>query len=179
MPSCRLPVAISRAKIARTVQKLSRQIDLYARSNSISELCVICVLDAAFVFSADLIRAMKTPTTIVFLKARSYDGIRSGKLSLARLPKEVHGRPVLVVDTVYDTGRTIAKVLREVRKRSSTTALVILVEKAGKAEAPPVPSDVQTFVGIRLAGDPFMVGYGLDVSGRFRHLKDIRIYSAF
>jgi hypoxanthine phosphoribosyltransferase len=176
-------VSISEQRIARTIQKLSGQIDRYARANGIPELSVVCVLDGAFMFCADLVRAMKTPTSIVFLKARSYNGTRSGTLSLERIPETVRDRPVLVVDTVYDTGKTIAKVLREIRKQTSHTskiALAVLVEKQGKAAAPPsslaVSSAVETFVGIRVAGDPFLVGYGLDVGGRFRHCKDIRVY---
>jgi hypoxanthine phosphoribosyltransferase len=174
-------VSISEQRIARTVHKLSEQIDDYARANAISELRVVCVLDGAFMFCADLVRAMKTPTSIVFLKARSYNGTRSGALSLERIPETMRDRPVLVVDTVYDTGKTIAKVLRELRKQTSQIALAVLVEKQGKAASAHSLSGspaIETFVGIRVAGDPFLVGYGLDVGGRFRHGKDIRVYSA-
>jgi hypoxanthine phosphoribosyltransferase len=175
-----LKVSISEKRIARTVQKLARQIDRYARANGISELSVVCVLAGAFMFCADLVRAMKTPTSIVFLKARSYDGTRRGDLSLTRIPETIRDRPVLVVDTVYDTGKTIAKVLREIRKQTSQIALAVLVEKQGKAAAPPSSlrssPAIETFVGIQVPGDPFLVGYGLDAGGRFRHWKDIRIY---
>ena len=182
MPAPRFKVAVSEKRIAQTVQELSGRIDRYARANEISELSVVCVLDGAFIFCADLVRAMKTPTNIVFLKARSYNGTRRGALSLARLPEAMQARTVLVVDTVYDTGKTIAKVLREIRKQTSQIALAVLVEKHGKAAAPASSlrgsPAIETFVGIRVPGDPFLVGYGLDVGGRFRHLKDIRIYSA-
>ena len=182
MPTPRFKVSVSEKRIARTVQELSGRIDRYARANGISELSVVCVLDGAFMFCADLVRAMKTPTSIVFVKARSYNGARRGTLSLARLPETLRDHPMLVVDTVYDTGKTIAKVLREIRKQTSQIALAVLVEKHGKAAAPPSSlrgsPAIETFVGIRVPGDPFLVGYGLDVGGRFRHLKDIRIYSA-
>ena len=182
MQAPRFPVSISEKQIARTVQRLAGQIDRHARANGFAELVVVCILDAAFVFCADLVRAMKTPTSIVFLKARSYEGTRRGALSLARVPGAVRGRPVLIVDTVYDTGKTVAKVLQEVRKRTSRVALAVLVEKQGKAVVPPQSlsnkSAIESFVGIRVSGDPFLVGYGLDLSGRFRHWKDIRIYSS-
>lgn len=181
MPATRLKLSVSEQQIARTVHRLARQIDRYARAHGIPEFMVVCVLDGAFMFCADLVRAMRTPTALVFVKARSYNGTRRGALSLARLPNTLEGRPVLVVDTIYDTGKTIAKVLTEVRKQTSRIALAVLVQKRDKdgalnprAFAPPV----DTFVGIRVPGDPFLVGYGLDVGGRFRHLKDIRIYSA-
>ena len=182
MPALRFKVSVSEKRIARTVQELSGRIDRYARANGISELSVVCVLDGAFMFCADLVRAMETPTSIVFVKARSYNGTRRGTLSLARLPETLRDHPMLVVDTVYDTGKTIVKVLREIRKQTSQIALAVLVEKHGKAAAPPSSlrgsPAIETFVGIRVPGDPFLVGYGLDVGGRFRHLKDIRIYSA-
>src|SRR5687768_1154296 len=79
-------VLISAKRIERIVRKLAGEIDLYARANCFSELSVVCVMDGAFVFCADLVRQLKTPTAIVFVKARSYNGARSGPLSLAALP---------------------------------------------------------------------------------------------
>ena len=177
LPTSRLKISISAKRIERTVQRLAGQIDRYARTHRISDLCVVCVLDGAFVFCADLIRCLQTPTTIVFLKARSYNGARRGALSLGCPPAAIQGRPVLVVDTIYDTGKTIEKVLRAVRKQTSQIALAVLVEKQGKAAASPDATGVTAFVGIRVHGDPFLVGYGLDCGGRFRQLQDIRIYS--
>ncbi len=168
-----LKTLISQKRIERTVRSLARRIDRYARTNGIRELSVLCVLDGAFLFCADLVRCLRTPVVIAFVKARSYNGARRGALTLTRLPKAIQGRPVLIVDTVYDTGMTIQKVLREVRKQTSRIALAILVEKHGKAALPPHSWAVETFVGIRVRGDPFLVGYGLDCGGRFRQLKDI------
>jgi hypoxanthine phosphoribosyltransferase len=170
---------ISARRIDRAVRRLAAQIDRYARERDIPELCVVCVLDASFVFCADLVRCLKTSTTIFFVKARSYSGTRAGALSLARLPKAIAHRPVLVLDTIYDTGQTIGRVIREVRKRTSEVALAVLVEKHGKTAPPLAQADFPAFVGFRVPNDPFLVGYGLDVDGRYRHLKDLRIYPAF
>jgi len=178
MRSHRFKTCISKTRIERTVLELAGQIDRYAHANRVSEFCVVCVMDGAFIFCADLVRAMKTPSSIVFVKARSYDGTRGGRLQLSPLPDSIQGRAVLVVDTIYDTGKTVAKVLREVRKLTSQITLVVLVEKQDKSVVTPGLAAVETFVGIRIQGDPFLVGYGLDVSGRFRNLKDIRIYSS-
>ncbi len=178
MPSPRFKTCISKTRIERTVRELAGRIDRYGHANRISEFCVVCVMDGAFMFCADLVREMKTPASIVFVKARSYDGTRSGRLFLSPLPGSVRGRAVLIVDTIYDTGKTIAKVLQEVRRLTSQITLVVLVEKQGKAAMAPGSAAVETFVGLRIPGDPFLVGYGLDMSGRFRNLKDIRIYSS-
>lgn len=178
MPSPRFQPFLSRTRIERTVRELAGQVDRYARANRISEFCLVCVMDGAFIFCADLARAIETPASIVFVKASSYDGTRSGRLRLSPLPGSIRGRAVLVVDTIYDTGKTVAKVLQEVRKLTTQVSLVLLVEKQGKAAVAPGAAAVETFVGFRIQGDPFLVGYGLDVSGRFRDLPDIRIYSS-
>jgi hypoxanthine phosphoribosyltransferase len=177
MPANPFKLLISARRIDRVVERLARQIDRYAAARGISEFCVVCIMDGAFVFCADLVRRLKTPTRMFFVKARSYNGTRVGALSLDRLPAELKHHPVLVLDTIYDTGQTIGKVLHQVRNQTSEIALVVLVDKVRKAPSAELRPDVPTFVGFRLRDDPFLVGYGLDVDGRFRQLKDLRIYS--
>ena len=174
----RLEQLIPEDRIAQAVRKLARQIDRYSRRNGLPELTVVCVMDGAFVFCADLVRQMKTPTAILFVKASSYTGTQRAATNLARLPEAIQGRPVLVVDTIFDTGKTISKVLRQVRKRTSRIALAILLAKHGKADLAAHSNGIDTFVGVKLQGDPFLVGYGLDCGGQFRHLRDIRRIAA-
>jgi hypoxanthine phosphoribosyltransferase len=143
------PVVISENNIQRTVRRLARQIDQHARANGIAQITVLCVMDGAFIFCADLVRAMKTPSVVVFAKARSYNGTRKGRTALAPLPKTLAGQPVLIVDTIYDTGRTIARVVQALRRVTSPIALAVLVEKYDKAK---------------------------NYNGRFRHLRDLRLF---
>lgn len=171
-------IVIPEKRIRRSVQGLARQIDRYARAEGTSGLTVVAIMDAAFIFCADLVRDMKTPSTVVFVKASSYNGMRKAKTNLAPLPDAIWDRPVLVVDTIFDTGKTIEKVFREIRKHTSRIALAVLVAKHGKADLAAYTKDVETFVGIQLEGDPFLVGYGLDCAGQFRHLKDLHLYVA-
>jgi hypoxanthine phosphoribosyltransferase len=169
-------LVISEIRIRRAVRRLARQIDRHARTQGIADLTIVCVLDGAFVFCADLIREMQTPTTIAFTKARSYNGTKKGRTTLAPLAGVVEGRPVLIVDTIYDTGKTIAKVIRAVRRHTTWIALAVLVEKRRKAVVPIGAAGVKTFVGFRIDDDPFLVGYGLDCGGQFRHLRDLRVF---
>src|ERR1051325_8421858 len=173
MPSAIRPL-ISERKIRSAVRKLAREVDRFASSEKIAEMTVVCVMDGAFIFCADLVRKMKTPTRMVFVKARSYKGTKKGVTALSALP-DIPGQPVLIVDTIYDTGETIAKVIRAVRKHTSRIALALLVEKHREAPVAADANGVKTFVGMRLKGDPFLIGYGLDCSGKYRYLRDIRI----
>jgi hypoxanthine phosphoribosyltransferase len=175
MASRRFTKLISEQQIARTVEKLARQIDGYAGTNGIAEFTIICVMDGAFIFCADLVRRMKTPTRIAFVKARSYNGTKRGITSLAAIPRNIQDRPVLVVDTIFDTGKTMERILRNVHKRASRVAIAILVVKQGKSELAAHTQGTDTFIGIRVKGDPFLVGYGLDCGGQFRHLRDIGV----
>jgi len=169
---------ISQRRIKSAVSGLARAIDGACRRRRITELTVLCVMDGAFVFTADLVRAIRTPTRVVFVKASSYQATRKGDTRLAAFPPSLRRQPVLIVDTIYDTGETVSRVLHQVRKLASLVWLVVLIEKQGKAAVPLSEQADMVFTGIQLAGDPFLVGYGLDVDGRFRNLPALHEYRA-
>jgi hypoxanthine phosphoribosyltransferase len=174
----RLKVIIREERIRRAVRRMAGEIDRYAQSHSIPELTIVCVMDGAFVFCADLVRRMTTPTQFLFVKASSYDGTVRRHTSLARIALRRRNQPVLVVDTIFDTGRTIHKVIAGLREQTSPIALAVLVEKRGKASVAELFPRFETFVGIKIEGDPFLVGYGLDCDGQYRQLRDIRVFRA-
>jgi hypoxanthine phosphoribosyltransferase len=174
MALARLKIIIPADRIQRLVRKLAGQIDCYALSKSIPELTVVCVMDGAFMFCADLVRQMATPTALIFVKARSYSGARKGITRLAPISGLTRGRPALVVDTILDTGKTIERVIHEVRKHTSRVSLAVLVEKRGKGGPQKMWRGIETFSGVTLATDRFLVGYGLDWDGKYRQLRDIR-----
>jgi len=180
MASPHFKLAFSEVSIQSGVRRLARRIDRRLREASVSEITVVCVMDGAFIFCADLVRALRTPARLVFMKAQSYQGATKGATTAAALPPDLRAAMrnslVLVVDTVYDTGLTIAKVVRKVRYGANPVWLAVLVEKEGKAVIPSRQQCDELFVGFKISGDPFLIGYGLDYNGRFRERKDIRIH---
>ena len=88
--------------------------------------------------------------------------------------ESLRGRHVLVLDTIYDTGETMVRVLAAVRRQTQHVAVAVLIVKTGKQHRP-LPPEVR-FIGMELLGDPFVIGYGLDYNGEFRELKDVRIF---
>ena len=75
-------IAISEARIHRTVRRMARQLDVYYAAQAVSQITVVCVMNATFVFCADLVRCLKTPARIVFTRARSYQGARKDRKSV-------------------------------------------------------------------------------------------------
>ncbi len=133
---------------------------------------LIGVLKGAWVFMADLIRALDLPVTVDFLSIASYGGDTqsSGEVKIIKdLDAPIEGRDVLVIEDILDTGRTIQflKELLEARKPRSVR-VVALLDKASRRVAP-VQAD---YVGFRIP-DAFVVGYGLDFDQKFRELPDI------
>jgi hypoxanthine phosphoribosyltransferase len=176
LKNTRFKTAVSAARINRAVQQLARQIDGYYETKPVTTIMVVCVMDASFMFCADLVRRLKTPARIVFTKATSYNRAKKGRTSLVPIPKNLRGQFVLVVDTIYDTGKTIEKVISELRKQTRRITVAVLINKKVKARRA-LPRAVR-FVGMELPGDLFLVGYGLDYAGEFRDWKDVRVLPA-
>ena len=135
------------------------------------ELLLVVVLNGAFIFSADLVRKLTVPLTVDFIKLSSYSGTEStGKVSLARdLGMEVTGRHIMVVEDIIDTGLSLGFLLDTLRSRSPASIKVCtLVDKRNRRKLP-IDAD---YAGLVCEGG-FLIGYGLDLDGRFRELPAI------
>ena len=134
----------------------------------------VAVLTGSFVFLADLVRAMRRPVTVDFVRIASYG---SGTTT-SGTPRLVHGpntdlreRHVVIVEDIIDTGLTL-RALREhlLAARPRSLATVVLLDKPARRRAT-VPVDL---VGFEIP-DRFVVGYGLDHDGAHRHLPYLGI----
>jgi len=132
----------------------------------------IGILKGAFLLLADLLRRLDLECSVDFVRLSSYGGgtSSSGTVSerLARLDP-VHGRHVIVVDEIVDSGLTLARLLRDLEaERPARVRVCTLVDKVGRREAP-VPVHYRGFT----LDDGFLVGYGLDLDERYRNLPAI------
>jgi hypoxanthine phosphoribosyltransferase len=136
------------------------------------DLTVVVALKGALVFAADLIRRLDMPIRLRTVTARSYreESTLPGTLDLDLSGLgELHGRDVLIVDDILDTGRTMSALLTEVRKLSPTSLRsAVLLDKPSRREVP-VQAD---FTGFHIE-DHFVVGYGLDHDGLYRNFPFI------
>ena len=135
-------------------------------------LTVVGVLTGSIVVVSDLIRRLEGPVRVSMVWASSYRGTatRPGALELRLdLLPDLTGQDVLLVDDIFDSGRTLQALVEELRRRGAARVLsLVLLRKLGRAEVAIEPD----FVGFDIP-DEFVVGYGLDFDGGLRHLPHL------
>jgi hypoxanthine phosphoribosyltransferase len=167
----RLPLLISRTRIARRVRQLGLQITRDFRGESV---LLVGVLKGACIFLADLSREISLDASFDFLAAASYgeSSESSGQVRLVKdLDTNIAGRNVILVEDILDTGVTLNYLLGLLRqRRPKALRVAVLLDKADRRIQ---PIEVH-YLGFRIPND-FVVGYGLDYAERYRNLKDIRV----
>jgi hypoxanthine phosphoribosyltransferase len=136
-------------------------------------IVAVGVLTGAFVFLADLIRHLECPVEVAFVRAESYrESTRPGELEVDIVgAPALEDRDVLVVEDILDTGRSLVRILEEVRAAGPRTlSTVVLLDKRERREVE-VTVD---FTGFTVP-DEFLVGYGLDHARRYRHLPYVGV----
>ncbi len=133
---------------------------------------VVAVLKGAYVFLADLVRAMSVPVEIDFAQISSYgdETASTGRIKVMKdISTPVAGRHVLVVEDIVDTGRTLHYYLNELQQRNpASLRLAALINKPERQEFTPEVD----YLGFTIPSG-FLVGYGLDHAGRWRDLPGI------
>jgi hypoxanthine phosphoribosyltransferase len=156
-------------QIQAKVAELGRQITLDYRSRP---LTVVGVLTGSMVLVSDLIRHIDLPLRVAMIQASSYRGKTTvaNKLTLnvSQLP-EVCGRDVLIVDDIFDTGRTLAAAIEHLHAAQASSvrgAVLLWKERHGEGDRHP------DYFGFQIP-DVFVVGYGLDYNDEYRSLPYI------
>ncbi len=135
-------------------------------------LVAVCVLKGAVVFFSDLIRHITDVNlTLDFVRLASYgSSMNAGRVRFERdLDTDIHGKHVLIVEDIVDSGQTMARLYDVLRTRDPLSLrLAALVDKKERRTAN-VHVD---FPGFEL-NQGFLVGYGLDYAEQYRALPDI------
>jgi len=160
---------ISNQELCQQIGRIAAQLtEDYCQKNPL----VVCVLNGAAIFHADLIRGMPIPLSVDYIRVSSYgQGMRSsGALTFTAYPStEIHGRNVIVVEDIVDSGLTSARIreyLTEQGAASVAVAALLFKPEAFRGNIPP------EFVGIEIP-DSFVVGFGLDFAQQGRNLPAI------
>ncbi|MDF1524329.1 MAG: hypoxanthine phosphoribosyltransferase [Trueperaceae bacterium] len=160
------PVQIDAERLAARVAELGRAI---ARDHADGPLHLICVLNGAFLFMADLVRAIDLPLTVDFISVASY-GSRtesSGEVRLVKdLDQSLKGKHVVLVEDIVDTGLTMRYLLGYLEGRGPRSVKVAALLSKPSRRVVEVPVH---YLGFEI-DDAFVYGYGLDVDHHYRNL---------
>jgi hypoxanthine phosphoribosyltransferase len=157
---------LTEAELRRGVERLAAEINLFYADRP---LTIIGVLTGSVVLLADLIRLLEMPLRVGVVQASSYRGAATTRNSLAinhELMPDITQRDVLLVDDIYDTGHTLAEMVRRMRALGpASVRTCVLLLKQGRQEVD-LPVD---HVGFDIPNE-FVVGYGLDYQDEYRNL---------
>jgi len=136
------------------------------------DLLVVGVLRGAVMVIADLTRAMDRHVEIDWMAVSSYGSgtTSSGVVRILKdLDSDLHGRHVLIVDEIIDTGLTLSWLVANLTSRGpASVEIATLLRKPEALQMPVEPK----YVGWDIPNE-FVVGYGLDYREQYRNLRDI------
>ncbi|MDR1377449.1 MAG: hypoxanthine phosphoribosyltransferase [Synergistaceae bacterium] len=167
----RSEVLFSEEAITERVRILAKKIVSETRGG---ELLAVGILNGAVIFLSDLLRCMSPDLDVRmdFMSVSSYgDAAKSSGVVriLKDLGSDIEGKNVLIVEDIIDTGLTLSYLLDILRaRRPSSLRTCVLLDKREKRE---VAVNVD-YCGFTIP-DVFVVGYGLDCAGKWRHLPSI------
>jgi hypoxanthine phosphoribosyltransferase len=169
MEGHRLNLLLSQERIASIVRHLADQI---SKDYSGKELVLVCILKGAFMFLSDLVRYLKVPVKIDFVRLASYgSGMKtSGIIEITKdIEIPIEGKDVLIIEDIIDSGRTL-QFLKDRLSLASPHSVKIcaLLDKKARREVEMEADYLGTEVD-----DVFIVGYGIDFNEDYRYLPEV------
>mgnify|MGYP000590334154 FL=1 len=159
-----------KAKIAEVGAQISREYEG-------KPLLLVSILKGAFVFMADICRAVTVPCEIGFMCAKSYyNGTSSSgivKITMD-LDQDISKYHVIIVEDIIDTGRTLSDVIKLLKARDPLSLKVVTLLDKPDCRLVDLKADVSLFT----IPDYFVIGYGLDCAEIYRNLPYIAEYDA-
>lgn len=167
-------VLLSEETIESTVESIASKIDA-DYSNSEKDLLLLGILKGSVVFMGDLMKKIKTPLEIDFMKVSSYGAgtSSSGKINILL---DVHrgdlsDKDIIIVEDIIDSGRTLSYLTEYLKiGGANSVKTCTLLDKPSRRSVEFVPD----YTGFTIP-DEFVVGYGLDYNEQYRTLPYIGI----
>ena len=139
-------------------------------------ILLVSILKGAFVFMADLCRAVTVPCEIGFMCAKSYyqGTTSSGVVQITMdLDQDISQYHVVIVEDIIDTGRTLNDIVKLLKGRNPLSLRVVTLLDKPERRVVDFKADLSLFT----IPDHFVIGYGLDCGEYFRNLPYIAEYT--
>ncbi len=166
-----MKVFLTEQEIQKRVQELGKEI---TNDYNGKDIIAFGILKGSMIFIADLIRQIKTNVEVEFILASSYGDstVSSGNVKIVSLyERKISGYHVLLVEDIIDTGLTLNKIVAEIllNKPKSFEICSLFVKKQKHKFEHKIK-----YIGFEIP-DIFLVGYGLDLDGRYRNLPHVAL----
>ena len=167
-------VLLSEKELSDIVSRLADQITNDYK-DSPRKLLILSILKGSLIFTSDLIRKIKLPLELDFMKVSSYGAgtVSMGplKISLDLNRDDISDLDILVVEDIIDSGNTLSKLKKHLADRGAhSVKLCTLLDKPSRREVP-LKAD---YYGTQIP-DEFVIGYGLDYDEKYRELPYVGI----
>lgn len=164
-----LSLLMSAGEITTVVKTLAEKI---SRDYEGKEIVLVCILKGAFIFLSDLVRHLRIPVKVDFVRLASY-GSGTKSSGLVEITKDIEtpieGKEVLIVEDIVDSGRTLLFLKERLElSHPRTVKICTLLDKKARRE---VKIDAD-YVGKEIE-NVFVVGYGIDFNESYRNLPEI------
>lgn len=173
---------LSAEQIAERLDTLARQIvEDIEQATGLSDpehphntLTIIPIMTGSIIFVADLVRRLPLRMRIYPMSASSYPGTATSSQGVtlssdSRVPDDLAGQHILLIDDILDSGSTLRAVTDELKTRNPATLHTCVLLRKQRDQAMSFPIDYIAFD----IPDEFVVGYGLDYDDQYRNLPEI------
>lgn len=155
-------------------EKLAELAAVVDRDYAGKDPLLVGVLKGAVMVMADFSRHLKMQARMDWMAVSSYgSGTKSSGVVriLKDLDTDLHGRDVIIVEDIIDSGLTLSWLKQNLESRGAASVEIVALLR--KPEAAKVEVDVK-YAGFEIP-DAFVVGYGLDYDERYRNLRGIGV----
>ncbi len=165
-------VVITKEEIDAAIKEAGKKI---SESYDGKPILLVSILKGAFVFMADLCRAITVPCEIAFMCAKSYykGTTSSGVVKITMdLDQDISKYHVIIVEDIIDTGRTLNDIVSLLKSRNPLSLRVVTLLDKPERRLVEFKADMALFT----IPDFFVIGYGLDCAEYYRNLPYIAEY---
>ncbi|NML68080.1 hypoxanthine phosphoribosyltransferase [Hymenobacter sp. RP-2-7] len=161
---------LSATEISAAIDRLAERLNAdYAGRRPL----FVVVLTGGFMFATDLLKRFAGECEIVFIRVASYEGTGStGQVQeIMGLREDVHGRDIILVEDIVDTGTTLNHLLPTLQaNQPASIEIAAMFFKPASLRYPLALN----YIALEIPND-FVVGYGLDYDGLGRNLPDVYV----